>query len=75
MKSAVEVADNIFADNNPKEAQEAVLKDLLSKVKKTAFGKCYQFEKLLDSDDIRDAFASEVPFSVMTSFLKSGGKR
>lgn len=62
IKSAVEVADKIFTNNNPKEAQEAVLKDLLSKAKKTAFGKYYQFEQLLDSDDIRDAYASEVPF-------------
>jgi hypothetical protein len=62
IKSAFEVADKIFTNNNPKEAQEAVLKDLLAKAKKTAFGKYYQFEQLLDSEDIRDAFALEVPY-------------
>ncbi len=62
IKSAVEVADKIFTNDNPLEAQQVVLKDLLSKAKNTAFGKYYQFEKLLESEDIREAFASEVPY-------------
>jgi hypothetical protein len=62
IKSAVEVADKIFTNSNHKDAQEAVLKNLLSKAKNTAFGKFYQFEKVLKSENPRDAFASEVPY-------------
>lgn len=62
IKSAVEFADKIFTNSNPQEAQEEVLKYLLSKAKSTAFGKYYQFERLLEKEDVREAFSSEVPY-------------
>jgi hypothetical protein len=70
IKSAVGFADKIFTNSNPREAQEEVLKELLSKAKNTAFGKYFQFESLLDKEDIRDAFASEVPYFSYDQLLK-----
>ncbi|MGM0377143.1 MAG: GH3 family domain-containing protein [Bacteroidota bacterium] len=62
LKKTVEAADKIFTNPDPREAQKDVLKELLSKAEDTAFGKYYQFRKILDSDDQRKAFAAEVPF-------------
>ncbi len=44
------------------EAQNEVLKFLLEKAKDTAFGKFYQFETLLKSENMQRDFAETVPF-------------
>lgn len=62
IKRSVETVDRIFTNPDPKEAQQKVLENLLSKAKNTAFGKYYQFENMLKSTDIRASFAAEVPF-------------
>ncbi len=62
IKKIVELADTIFTNPNPKDAQEEVLKHLLEKAKDTSFGKYYQFRKILSSDNIRDAFAESIPY-------------
>ncbi|ERM81486.1 GH3 auxin-responsive promoter [Rhodonellum psychrophilum GCM71 = DSM 17998] len=62
IKKAVEVSGKIFSHPDPVEAQETVLKDLLKKAKGTAFGKYYQFEKILNEEDLHQAFAAEVPY-------------
>ncbi|CAN5133991.1 GH3 auxin-responsive promoter family protein [soil metagenome] len=46
---------------DPVEAQEKVLKNLLTKAKSTAFGKKFGFKKILASKDIRKSFALAVP--------------
>jgi hypothetical protein len=62
LKKSVELADKIFANPDPVEAQIKVLKDLLSTAEPTAFGKYYQFKKILQAPDPRDVFAHSVPF-------------
>ncbi|TVQ12788.1 MAG: GH3 auxin-responsive promoter [Bacteroidetes bacterium] len=61
IKKAVSLADKIISNPDPVEAQKKELRELLSKAQDTAFGKYYQFKKLLSPDDPRDAFAREIP--------------
>ncbi len=61
IKKAVTLADKIISNPNPVEAQKKELRELLSKAQDTAFGKYYQFKKLLSLDDPRDAFARDIP--------------
>ncbi|WP_235296086.1 GH3 family domain-containing protein [Portibacter marinus] len=42
--------------------QEKVLENLLEKAKDTVFGRYYKFDKLLESEDIRQAFVEAVPY-------------
>lgn len=62
IKKAVETADKIFTNSDHTEAQKEVLSELLNTAKKTAFGKYYEFDKLLENDDPREAFAEMVPY-------------
>ncbi len=63
LKRIVGVADRVFTNTDPAEAQRETLRQLLEKAENTAFGKLYQFKKLLSfEDDLRKAFAEEVPF-------------
>ncbi len=70
LKKLVEVADKVFTNPDPAEAQKEVLRQLLEKAESTAFGKFYQFRKLLSSGgDLRSAFAKAVPFHSYDSIL------
>ncbi len=62
IKKTIEIADKVFANPDPAEAQEEVLKELLRKAEPTAFGKYYQFGSLLKETEMRDAFAGSVPY-------------
>ncbi len=62
IKRAVEAADKIFTNSDHADAQKEVLKELLKTAKDTSFGKYYEFEKLLQHDDPREAFAELVPY-------------
>jgi hypothetical protein len=62
LKKTVEVADKIFTNSDPVEAQQEVLKQLLSKAENTAFGKYYEFKKIQSAPDTREAFTKAVPF-------------
>jgi len=62
IKSAIEVGNKFQNSKPPAEAQQEVLKNLLRKANKTAFGKFYGFKDLLKADNIVDAFQKEVPF-------------
>ena len=63
LKKIVEVADKVFTNPDPAEAQKDTLRQLLEKSENTAFGKFYQFKNLLSLEgDLRNAFAREVPF-------------
>jgi hypothetical protein len=50
-------------DENPQNAQEEQLRELLNEAKNTAFGKYHGFEEILKSDDLISAFRKEVPIS------------
>ncbi|MDJ1504237.1 GH3 family domain-containing protein [Xanthocytophaga agilis] len=62
LKKLIEFSDTFVNEGNPAEAQEKVLRALLEKAKDTAFGQHYQFEAILASPSISDAFAARVPF-------------
>jgi hypothetical protein len=63
LKKLLEVADMVFTNPDPVEAQQLVLRQLLEKAEATAFGKFHQFRKLLSNeDDLRNAYAEAVPF-------------
>ncbi len=62
IKKSVETVDKIFSNNDHQDAQEKVLKVLLDTAKHTAFGKYYQFETILEAEDVRTEFAKEVPY-------------
>jgi hypothetical protein len=46
---------------DPEAAQEDQLRDLLETARDTAFGKYYDFARILESDDIRKTYREEVP--------------
>ena len=52
---------NFFKIKDPAKAQNRVLKRLLSKASNTAFGKEFNFKKILDSPNMREAFSKRVP--------------
>ncbi len=62
IKGVIEVTDKIKSDTNPVESQQKVLKELLETAKDTGFGKHYQFDKILNSQNPEIDFASNVPF-------------
>jgi hypothetical protein len=63
LKKLVEVADKVFTNPDPAEAQKEVLKELLEKAESTEFGKFYQFKDLLScGDDLRNTFARAIPY-------------
>jgi hypothetical protein len=62
IKIAVNLADKIIPSPDPVAAQKKELRNLLSKAEDTAFGKYYQFKKILESEDPREAFSASVPY-------------
>lgn len=64
MKTSIETIDGISGDDeviNGLEVQKEVLEELLHKAGKTAFGKYYGFQNILDSNDLQAAFRKAVP--------------
>ena len=63
LKIIVEVADKVYTNTDPAAAQKDTLRQLLERAENSAFGKFYQFKRLLSFEgDLRNAFAEEVPF-------------
>jgi hypothetical protein len=63
IKKTITIADKVFTNPEPSLAQQSILKHLLERAKNTAFGKFYQFDKILSADeDLRQVFAAAVPF-------------
>lgn len=62
IKSAIEFREKFTSESQPIQEQEKVLQELLKKAKDTLFGKYYFFDKILESENIQDAFAEKVPF-------------
>ena len=61
IKTAIELKEKLTSEDDPTAAQINVLKSLLERAKDTAFGKAYNFERILENEDIRKAFAQGVP--------------
>ncbi len=62
IKGIINIKDTLTPDIDHNEAQEEVLKSLLKTAKTTQFGKHYDFESLLDAEDIPKAFAKRLPY-------------
>ena len=62
IKGAIDLKDTFSSETSPIEEQRAVLKDLLERAKDTAFGKYFGYSKILESQNISEAFADTVPF-------------
>ncbi|UOB16738.1 GH3 family domain-containing protein [Abyssalbus ytuae] len=62
IKGVIHAKDALTPEKNPVEEQKKVLEELLSKAKDTSFGKFYNFEEILNSDDIQKSFSASVPY-------------
>lgn len=62
IKGLIDLRDKVVSEPDAIEAQQLVLKELLETAKDTAFGKHYQFNKILDASHPEIQFASEVPY-------------
>ncbi|MBC3792558.1 GH3 family domain-containing protein [Spirosoma utsteinense] len=61
IKKAIDVYGFVTSEPDPVKAQNEVLKKLIDTAKLTAFGKKYNFSKLLTSTNLVEAFQQEVP--------------
>ncbi len=62
IKGVIDVADKITGEDNPIEQQQEVLESLLEKASETQFGKHYDFQSILKSENIHKAFTKKVPY-------------
>lgn len=62
IKGVIDIRDSLSGEKNPLEEQRQVLRQLLSRASGTAFGKEYNFKKILDSENPARAFAGAVPY-------------
>ncbi|MCF4101284.1 GH3 auxin-responsive promoter family protein [Gillisia sp. M10.2A] len=62
IKGIIELRDKMVSEPNAEEAQLGVLKKLLNTAKNTEFGKNYDFEHILESDDPKKEFSAKVPY-------------
>lgn len=62
IKSLIDLKESLTPEGEANKEQEEVLRGLLKKAKDTAFGKHYDFEKILASDDIKKSFAETIPY-------------
>lgn len=63
IKTLLETKHNLLPQepSDPEAAQEKQLRNLLEEAKYTAFGKYYNFEKILKAEDVRKFYAKVVP--------------
>ena len=62
IKGVINLTDSLSSEVDHLEAQEKMLRTLLETAKDTQFGKQYNFETILLSDDICESFADAVPY-------------
>lgn len=62
IKSLIDLRDNLVSEPEAVSSQEDVLRDMLKKAKDTAFGKEYDFEGILEAENIQKAFSEKVPY-------------
>ncbi|ULC58411.1 GH3 auxin-responsive promoter family protein [Flaviramulus sp. BrNp1-15] len=62
IKSVIEIKDNFSSEVDHLEAQLNILKELLTKAKDTQFGRAYNFESILHSNNLEKSFAETVPY-------------
>ncbi|MFN2261983.1 MAG: GH3 auxin-responsive promoter family protein [Psychroflexus sp.] len=62
IKGVINLRNSISSETDHIENQKETLRHLLDTAKHTAFGKYYQFEEILDSDDPSESFKKEIPY-------------
>ncbi len=62
IKSFIDVKDSFSSESDPVKEQQALLIKFLSKAKNTEFGKHYNFDHILNSDDPSKSFAENIPY-------------
>ena len=62
IKGFIEVRDKLSGERNPIEEQQSVLRHLLETAKNTTFGKHYDFETLLTTENSFEEFARRIPY-------------
>jgi hypothetical protein len=74
IKGAVQLGNNLIPDvSDPMAAQQATLKELLTKASETAFGKQYRFGEILQSENSTGEFARIVPVHDIMLYPINGG--
>lgn len=62
IKGVINIKGAITTKSSPIEDQKKVLNNLLETAKDTAFGKHYNFQNILDSNQTEQAFANTIPY-------------
>ncbi|GLR15668.1 GH3 family domain-containing protein [Portibacter lacus] len=62
VKSLIDFSDLLLAEEDHIRNQEKVLKNLLEKAKETSFGRHYNFQEIIDSNNPHIAFKKQVPY-------------
>ncbi|MFS4446470.1 GH3 auxin-responsive promoter family protein [Maribacter sp. 2307UL18-2] len=62
IKGVIHATDIISLDFDAPKEQQGVLRDLMTEAKQTEFGKHYNFEKILESNQMEKDFREKVPF-------------
>lgn len=62
IKGMIDLRDKIVSEPDAEKAQREVLQELLTKAKNTDFGKKYNFEGILESENIEKDFSEKVPY-------------
>ncbi|MGB1211296.1 MAG: GH3 family domain-containing protein [Lacinutrix venerupis] len=62
IKGAINLKDALTPSVNPVEAQHKVLKSLLETAKNTQFGEHYNFQNILESENITETFSKTIPY-------------
>ena len=61
IKKAIDLGEALTSYDSPVDEQRKILKNLLEKAEDTAFGRHYNFEQILKSENLFKAFAEAVP--------------
>ncbi|MEN8816653.1 MAG: GH3 auxin-responsive promoter family protein [Nonlabens sp.] len=62
IKTALNIHESVTSTSDHAEAQRKVLNNLLKTAKNTSFGLYYDFNSILENDDLEHAFAEAIPF-------------
>jgi len=75
IKGAIHLTDKLSGASTHVETQEQVLRSLITAAKLTAFGKHYEFERLLSEDKLSNVFKATVPYFDYSSLNKQWWSR
>lgn len=62
IKGAIDLKGALSSETNHIEEQKKILEDLLKKALETDFGKKYNFDSILEADNIQSAYSNSVPY-------------